>query len=87
MNCCKEASLNRLNILIAGKSPQLHSLMLELHNLGHSVSIARVPKETLFIYAASNQILLSLLNLKILLKRSLQSEKLIKTPKLCLLLI
>ncbi|OEU70730.1 MAG: two-component sensor histidine kinase [Desulfovibrio sp. S3730MH75] len=51
-DCCLESSHRNLNILIAGKNPQLHSLTLELHNQGHSVSIAKMPRETLFIYAS-----------------------------------
>ncbi|SDL30579.1 Histidine kinase-, DNA gyrase B-, and HSP90-like ATPase [Maridesulfovibrio ferrireducens] len=51
-DCCFDDSRKKLNILITGKSTLLHSLMLELHNLGHSISIAKNPRETLFIYAS-----------------------------------
>ncbi|WP_031481802.1 hybrid sensor histidine kinase/response regulator [Maridesulfovibrio frigidus] len=51
-DCCSVDSHSNLNILIAGKNPQLHSLTLELHNQGHSVSIAKMARETLFIYAS-----------------------------------
>ncbi|WP_291328407.1 sensor histidine kinase KdpD [Desulfovibrio sp. UCD-KL4C] len=49
---CYDEYQKRLNILITGSNPLLHSVMLELHNLGHSISITKIPHETLFVYAS-----------------------------------
>ncbi|WP_319764563.1 HAMP domain-containing sensor histidine kinase [Maridesulfovibrio sp.] len=42
----------KLNILITGKNPLIHTLIPALHDLGHEVSITLSPKETLFTYAS-----------------------------------
>ena len=51
-NDCYDEYRRKLNILITGNNPLLHSVMLELHNLGHSISITKIPHETLFVYAS-----------------------------------
>ncbi|WP_319778469.1 HAMP domain-containing sensor histidine kinase [Maridesulfovibrio sp.] len=48
----------KLNILITGKNPLIHTLMPILHDLGHEVSITRSPRETLFTYASQQPDLL-----------------------------
>ena len=48
----------KLNILITGKTPEIHTLVPALHDLGHEVSITRSPRETLFTYASQQPDLL-----------------------------
>ncbi|NDV22907.1 sensor histidine kinase KdpD [Desulfovibrio sp. JC022] len=49
---CHSDENAKLNILITGKSPVIHTLMPILHDFGHAVSITRSPRETLFTYAS-----------------------------------
>lgn len=51
-DCCYEENYEKMNILITGKSPVIHTLMPELHSLGHTVSITGSSRETLFTYAS-----------------------------------
>ncbi|TIH13258.1 sensor histidine kinase [Marinifilum sp. JC120] len=49
---CHSDENAKLNILITGKSPIIHTLMPVLHDFGHAVSITLSPRETLFTYAS-----------------------------------
>jgi len=49
---------HKLNILITGKIPLIHTVIPSLHDLGHEVSITRSPRETLFTYASQQPDLL-----------------------------
>ncbi|NDV27875.1 sensor histidine kinase KdpD [Desulfovibrio sp. JC010] len=48
----------KLNFLITGKNPLIHTIVPVLHDLGHEVSITRSPRETLFTYASQQPDLL-----------------------------
>lgn len=57
-DCCPEKKLAKMSILITGKNQLIHSLLPDLHKLGHSVSLSLSPRETLFSYASQHPDLL-----------------------------